>query len=318
MSSIVTMSAKEALSFSPTKRTLYSNLASLVQYLQVEYGGGWQESTIKALVVPGPLMSVAEKSANSELLSDQEISEALNPIEIIDGVPTISDLPVWDQLSGEPTHYYNIFQRYLRLKEMTGRRSVSTLAAEYEVSARDVNLISKIYHWQYRVIPYDRQREEDRQIMRQLQAEALDQSLGKKARDMIEMASCYLEDHVEQLTPKMAIELMKVMVPIARVAVGLPGTAPMEERKAGGTGGGSGKTDVNVNINNAIATGDNSSVHGLTESEVIDKMKKQNEDPSILASIANVLIQSGAMESTVINESDAIDADFIEEDNYDE
>ena len=116
----------------------------------------------------------------------------------------------------------------------------------------------------------------------------------------------YLDEHSEQLTPKTAMELLKIVAPLMRISAGLPASSPLEELRTGNTSG------VSVNI----ATGDTTKtgVHGMSASEVVEKTKQQAEDPTHLASILNVLIQSGALESTILKDN-TVDVDFVDVDS---
>ena len=62
----------------------------------------------------------------------------------------------------------------------------------------------------------------------------------------------YLDEHSEQLTPKTALELLKIAAPLMRISAGLPASSPLEELRTGNTSG------VSVNI----ATDDTTKTEG--------------------------------------------------------
>lgn len=298
----------DLLQWTPAKYKIMRNLAQLVQFFQTEYSGGMGTSA-KSLILPSTIMPYCE-SANTDDVPDDVIATAQAPIVYYDDVPCISGVPVYERLEGEPIPYYKVFQVYRDMKTTNSRRS---LAKVHEITGLDMgilNLLNRTYHWQYRVVPFDEQLAHERAWKRQKAAEQVDGLLSTQGKNMLELAFSYLENHEEQLDPKTAIELIKIITPITRVATGLPKEAP-EEAGFGRTSGGGGGTVVNVNTNQQVASGPQG-VHGMSASEVEKKTEQQAEDPMHLASILNVLNQSGAFERQILEEQGALEAKFEE------
>lgn len=302
------------LQWSSAKLKMYKNLSCLVQNFQVDYANQGSSSSPRGLILPPELIPYSEK-ADTDLVPDEVIRSAQKDIVYYDDVPCIDGVPIYDRLSGEPVPFFSLFKAYRELKERVGTRSMVKLHEETGVPMDVIQVINRVWHWQVRVQPYDRQIQLNRSWERQRQARAFDATLTKRGADLIEMAMCYLEQHEMQLDPKVAVDLIKTLVPITRVASGMQADKPADAEGAvqGLPGGGSGSgvgASVNVSVQNNTASG-NGTVHGMAASEVIVKTEKQNEDPGHLASILNVLNQSGAFERVVLEQEGALDTEFV-------
>lgn len=296
--------AHEIASWNVTQCKLYRNLAILVQFFQMELAQTDGHS-IQALVDPLQLMQYSAASADPDTVPESALKTVLMPITYYDGCPTVEGVPVWERLSGETIPYYEAFKVYRDMRKVSPSRSLARTAEQLQVPLKNLVNLAKIWHWQIRVVPYDVQCLTDRRILREQQAAQVDSHLAEKTRNMFDLAVEYLDEHSEQLTPKTAMELLKIVAPLMRISAGLPASSPLEELRTGNTSG------VSVNI----ATGDTTKtgVHGMSASEVVEKTKQQAEDPTHLASILNVLIQSGALESTILKDN-TVDVDFVDVD----
>lgn len=286
------------------------NAAQLVRYFQSEYTGGYGISS-KGLMLPTCILPYTEQ-ANPDQVPDEVLTNAQAVIEYYDDVPCIEGVPIYERISGEPVPYYNLFVKYRDLTLQYPTRSMARLSEVSGIEIPTIRTLAHMWHWQHRVTAFDEQQKKDLAWKRQKEAEKLDSLLSKKGRDTIEMAFAYLETHENQLDPKQAIELLKIITPIARVATGLPKEAPIEAGFGSRSGSGGGG-DINVNIANNNASGANSSVHGLAASEVIAKTEKQAEDVGYLAGVLNVLNQSGAFEREILEQRDALEVEFTVE-----
>lgn len=304
------------LNWTSAKVSLMDSLSQLVQLFQVELvpqvGGG-----VSGLVDPMQLMPYAARSANSDDVPDEVLQSMLIPITFYDDMPTIDGTPIWDRLSGETIPYFNAFKVYRDLVLTTRRRSIVAAAEKLGVAPRLLTTLSKVWHWQIRTQAFDQYRKQEEDIERAYRADMVDSRLFKKSTKLLEGLFTYVEENQDRLNPKVANDLIKTLVPILRVSVGLPSNAPKEEIKI--SNGGSGGSSVNVNINNA--NGDNAqamSVHGMSASEVMQKTAEQAKEPSYLAGIINTMIQSGAIENAIVNESQDIDVIDVETNNTQE
>lgn len=304
------------LTWSPEKLTLQRNLAILVQRFQVDFADAGGISSPKAFILAPELVPYST-SADTDSVPEETIHSARNDIQYYDDVPCINGVPIYERLSGEPVPYYKLFCIYRDMKETSTTRSMVAVARETNLPMPVIQCLCKIWHWQARVIPFDRQLEIERDMQRKRQAQKLDGFLSKRSQDLIELAYCYLEEHENQLDPKMAIELLKTLVPIARTATGMIADKPSDAQGGiqfvGGSGGSG--ANVSVNVTNANANGTGNSVHGMAANEVIAKTEKQCEDSSHLAKILHVLQGSGAFERTILEqEGEVQDAEFTEVD----
>ncbi|MGL5918908.1 MAG: hypothetical protein ACRCZQ_00155 [Bacteroidales bacterium] len=272
------------------------NLAQLVQFFQIDYANN-VGSSLQRLMLPQSLVTYAVE-ASTDAVPDEVLQDACAQITYYDDVPTLSGVPIYERLDGEPIPYYKLFEAYRDMKLSSPTRSIARLSEISEVPALQLTVLSRIWHWQLRAKPYDEYCERERSFIRQKEAEKLDNMLSKRGRDMLEMAFAYLDEHDMQLDPKTAIELIKTIAPITRVAAGMSKDAPVEAGFSSGRGGGSG-TVVNVNTNQQVSSGSDG-VHGMSASEVVEKTQKQAEDVGHLAGILNALNMSGAFDNQIM------------------
>lgn len=176
-------------------------------------------------------------------------SVALNYDE---GYPAFDDgQTFWSQLHYEPAEAYEAFQRYLTMsygrapnpeddddigEAATAQRSISDLALSYGGNDGEIiHLTEKMklwfheYYWGHRAKAYDfykiaahRKQQEMRAIETNDHHYFLGRTLVNKAMAFIEAE----EDFFDMLTPKTAIDLLKMGTQLERLASGQGATAP--------------------------------------------------------------------------------------------
>lgn len=312
----LTVKDSELLVWDASKTSMQVKLGEFVQYFQV--GIANSDGTPRAYIDPTQIMPYLLQADSPDDLSDETIELAKVTIDFEDGIPTIEGIPFWERLEGEPVPYYKMFKEYRELKYLTEpnkggsfTRSIAKLAESSGMSGKQLNALSKVYHWQLRVKAYDKFKEVERQLTRQRDIEQLETKHAKVSNQLLDQAVDYLLKHPEQLSPKVAIDLADLAMKAGRLSLGL------NPDKPGASGGNGGGTHVSI-VNQQSTVGDNSTMNQLNAfdglSAVEKKTKENAQDVSHLQSILHVLNQSGAFAQAKGDEKKetdgVIDADY--------
>ena len=317
----LTVKDTELLVWDKGKTAMQVKLGDLVQYFQV--GIPTTENQIPKLYVdPTVLTPYLLDVTTPDDISDDIISSAKVPIDFEEGFPTIDGVPFWERLEGEPVPYYKLFKEYREMKYIgdsnengSFTRSIAKLAESSGMLGRQLNALSKAYHWQARAKAYDVNKALERQVARERDVAALESRHAKISNQLLDQAVDYLTDHPEQLSPKIALDMVQLAMKSGRLALGLnpdkPGSA------SGGTDGRG--TSVNIINQNNSAGGDMNQVNVLDDLSAVEKKTQENsKDVSHLQSILHILNESGAFanangtaqESKGEDEEDFVDADY--------
>jgi hypothetical protein len=313
----LTINDSEMLVWEPTKTTMQVKLGELVQYFQI--GIKCNDSGIpRAYIDPTVLMPHLLEIEQPDDLDDGVVEQAHTAISFEDGFPTIEGIPFWERLEGEALPYYKMFKEYREMKYVgesnkTGAltRSIAKLSENSGMAGRQLNALSRVYHWQVRAKAYDNYKSTERQLARVHEVELMEVKHAKISNKLLDQAVDYLTDHPEQLSPKVAIELVNLAMRSGRLALGLN---PDKPGSSSGEGRGSG-TNINI-TNQANAIGDGGTMNQLNAdglSPVEQKTQDNSKDVTHLQSILHVLNQSGAFANAVMDkeeESEIIEADY--------
>ncbi len=159
---------------------------------------------------------------------------AFTPLSYSEGFPTLAGgIPFWSKLEWEPHEAYVEFQRYL-LSGAEGARQLFTLVDDSaERSLQALNLLSTLYYWIDRSKSFDLFKIAESRRAQFQRALHLEDDHYLKATRLLDVCMAYLEgeDFSEELTPKVAIDLLKVVTQLQRVSSGLPGAAPRGSEK---------------------------------------------------------------------------------------
>jgi len=105
-------------------------------------------------------------------------------------------------------------------------RSIAKLSEQSQMSGKQLNILSRIYHWQLRVKAYDVYKVIEKEQIKQRNIEVLESKHAKISNELLEEAAEYLKKHSEQLSPKVAIDLITLAIKAGRIANGLYGDKP--------------------------------------------------------------------------------------------
>lgn len=278
-----------ALIWDEGKYAFQRKLGNFVQYFQVNlpvnaYGNPLQ------IINP---MVIAENMLDCETtddVPDEVVENAVMTIEFDQGMPLIEGLPIWERFEGELVPYYDLFKQYREMLYTGGSRATAKLAALHNIPGRSLQTLSKMHHWQLRCKAYDEFKKSEFQRNREFEIQKLETVHTKAADFLLEKAVKYLEDHPEQLNPKIALEMIKTAMKAGRLALGLSG----EKAEGGGS-------STNISIHQSSGSGEMSTT--------VQVGSEQQQDTAYLQSIVHILDQSGALDKA---KRDAIDADFEE------
>lgn len=281
-----------ALSWDDGKYEFQRKLGNFVQYFQVNLPAN---SSGQPLQLIDPLI-IAENMLNCETTDDvpeEVVDLAVLNVEFDQGMPLIEGLPIWERFEGETIDNYKLFKEYRESMYETGSRVVSKIAARHNLPGKFLHTIAKSYHWQMRCRSYDLHKKQEFARNKAFEIEKLATKHTKAADFLMEEALAYLEDHPEQLNPKVALEMLQVGMKAGRLALGLSGDKPVE-----------GGSATHININQT-----SNSEGGSTVMETSVQAGQKQQDTSYLQSIVHILDQSGALDKAKQN---IIEAEYTE------
>lgn len=274
-------------------------LGTFVQYFQVNLpvnGNGLPMQLINPLALAGSMLDCE----TTDDVPDEVVEEAIMTVEFDQGMPLVDGTPIWERFDGEVVAYYKLFKEYREALYVGGSRAITQISAIHKVPGKFLHTLSKMYHWQVRCKAYDAFKRVEFERKRQFEIQQLSNKHTKAADFLLNEALTYLEDHPEQLNPKIALQMLETGMKAGRLALGLNGDKP------GDTVSGGGSTNIKISQSSNGGNGDSSAE--MTTSVQIGGNSDQ-ADTSYLQSIVHILDQSGALDEAKRN---VIDAEYTE------
>lgn len=230
----------------------------------------------------------------AKLSASDDPSLAIVPISFLEGFPTVNGVPIWERLDSEPLDMYDLFKCYLHLPATDGRRTFAAVASRAGIDVRAVTAIASLWHWTVRAAAYDQFKEMERQYIRQYEIRKMENEHAKAADKIFQTCMDFIEKHHKELTPKMALDWLKLSVELKRLSLGLSKDKPDGYCEHGG---GSGHV---ININQTITP---------NGSEITNK----EQDKDRIFQILSVLQQAGVFKGKILDvESEVVDIDASE------
>lgn len=321
--STLDLSAGTIESFKPLQTLriseVHRRLARFVPQLQESFGrkNHWASESAQefngyyALLDPmmlAPYIPYVEELVD---LREEQVIECFHPLRDVDSYPTIHGVPVWERQEWERIEYYNLFKLYRDMRyafynesdALVTIRSLNTLAKATRLSPNVVHYLSVVYHWTLRVNLYDN-------WMNAVQAHrvAVKRSLmldrhTKVAQSLIAKAFACLNKNAEKMSPKDALEMLKLGLAYERISAGLLGDKP-DTAHQGNVSQGPLLSIVNQ-TNNATGPMQVNNVETRSAQQLQDDMKK----PDTLLSILSVLQRSGAFDVRLQKEAGSLPPD---------
>lgn len=325
--STLDLSAGTIESFKPLQTLriseVHRRLARFVPQLQESFGrkNHWVSESAQefnghfALLDPmmlAPYIPYVEELVD---LREEQVIECFHPLRDVDGYPTVHGVPVWERQEWERIEYYNLFKLYRDMRyafynesdALVTIRSLNTLAKATRLSPNVVHYLSVVYHWTLRVNLYDN-------WMNAVQAHrvAVKRSLmldrhTKVSQSLISKAFACLNKQAEKMSPKDALEMLKLGLAYERISAGLIGDKP-DTAHQGNVSQGPLLSIVNQ-TNNTTGPMQVNNVETRSTQQLQDDMKK----PDTLLSILSVLQRSGAFDVRLQKEAGSLPPDGVVE-----
>lgn len=230
-----------------------------------------------------PELQASGLSASLDFLLEQRPPHLFLPITVQDDIPTIYGTPIWEILEGEPVEYYNLFKIYRSLATKAGARSIYKVSKETGIEPRKLEILRQTYFWSLRAEAFDAYREKEEQLLLAWHQRVLLQDHRKTATALFDMATKYIENNADKLTPTTALKWAELAIKLGRLSVGLHPDKPdttYEDRPT-------------VNIVNTVNTSD---AHGTGATGDI------NEDRQRLKQLLNVMNNIGLFQAPEVVE----------------
>lgn len=233
-----------------------------------------------------------------EDFSEEFLQKASEPVEIIDGMACIQNIPIWDRLPGERVDYFNAFKlyrdsRYFMLDDgtyMVSHRTIAGLARELSIVPAILTYISKIHCWADRCKAYDDYMETVIQRRKTQEIAMLQSDHAQLARTLCDKAMGYLKKNFDKLQPKEVLQALELGLKFGRISAGLLGDKP-----GSATGAQNSFSFVQNTTNNA-----DKMVNIQTNSNpVATQLQKDIKQEDNLLSVLHILQASGAMTTAI-------------------
>lgn len=255
---------------------------------------------LSAMVDPTVIMQTGMVT-DVEHFVDAPPAGCLLPVSLLEGIPTLDGTPVWEKWDNEPVEYYELFKRYRNIQDIKTTRSVYKLAVEQGLPTKNVELLRQIYQWQDRCLAWDEYTRKERELQLELRRQEIENRHATTAEKLFKMASSYLEDHADLITPKVALTMLELAIRLERVAAGMS----LDNRKSGSSAG-----EVAINIQNNLDNGNGQAgVISNAEKSVLGS-GNSDEARARLTQVVNVMNNLGIIKGEV--EGEEVEGEVIE------
>lgn len=250
----------------------------------------------------------------SDITEEMTKASTVN-IEMFDDMALVDGVPVWERLDGERLDFYQLFKVYrdMRYTVTTDgdyyllERSMAKLSRLTGVAAKLISCLSKIYNWPLRCSYYDVYMERQAYKRRYAQVQLMQSDHFRISNSLMEKAYGYLNNNINKLTPKDALQMLQLGLEYSRLSLGLhpdkPGstaTAPTQPTLA------IYNNTTNNNAEQMLQVNQTSAFSSEVERQLHEDLKAEDN----LLSILHVLQRSGAIE-TALN-ADLVDPTIID------
>lgn len=287
--------------------TSHKKLARFIPQLQESVGR--KQVTPTAVEFAGyyglidPLLLAAYIPFTEELidLSEEQVNECFHGFQLVDGYPTINGVPVWERQEWERIDYYNLFKlfrdmRYAFYNEsdaLLTNRSLATLSKATQVPANLLLYLSQVYHWRLRSELYDSWMYAMQQRRAAVKTSLMLDRHTKISQALIQRAFSCLQQQADKMSPKEALEMLKLGLAYERISAGLLGDKPDQSTTNTQVSTPNGAPLISI-VSQTNTTSGPMQVNNESQSQrqLGDDMKRNDT----LLSILSVLQRSGAFE----------------------
>jgi hypothetical protein len=280
---------------------VHQRLAKFVPLLQAAFGsraswpGAFCAQGTYAFLDPLLLSAYIPYVEETSDLSDEQVIDCFHPFSVVDGYPVIGGVPIWERQEWERIEYYNVFKLYRDMRyafyneadQLVANRSMATLAKAIRVPTRIVLYLSKVYNWDLRTSLYDSWMAEQQQKRNVVRQRLMMDRHSKISQALIQKAFTALNKNAEKMSPKEALEMLRLGLQYERLSAGLPPDKPE------GTAATSG-THVSI-VNQTNNAGGPMQVNtGVGDGAIVQQLQDNMKKPDTLLSVLSVLQRSNA------------------------
>lgn len=215
-----------------------------------------------------------------EKMLDNPPDGCLIPVTTYEGIPTIFGSPLWEILPGEDQEYFSLFKRYREMKAKGVTRTVHKLAVETKTNFKVLELLRRIFNWQDRVAAFDEYLSQERETMLETRRVEMENRHVQTATNLFNIASKYLTDHMDMMTPKLALQMLDLAVKLERTSLGIHAS------RGNGQEG-----PISVNVTNNVATG--ASANKQNEVSIVTENTDENKEKA--KQILNIMNKLGVL-----------------------
>ena len=209
----------EIMSWDASMLTMMSKLKKYTAILQRSIAKDSNGLPMK-LINPEAVMQTGMVDSAEDLM-DQTDLDLFLPITFSEGIPIVGALPIWERLEGEPVDYFSLFKRYRDKTDAKVPRAIFKLSAETGVDVRILETLRQVYNWSVRVQAYDGWLRLERQMAAEARQRELEGRHANAADQLFKASTEYLKAHQDELTPKLALQMLDMSVKLSRMALGL-------------------------------------------------------------------------------------------------
>ena len=241
-------------------------------------------------------------------LREEQVIECFHPLRNVDGYPTIHGVPIWERQEWERIEYYNLFKLYRDMRyafynesdALITLRSLNTLAKATRLPPNVVHYMSVVYHGGLRVALYD-----SWMNVVQVHRAAVKRSLmldrhTKVSQSLISKAFACLSKQADKMSPKDALEMLKLGLAYERISAGLLGDKPDT-----GNNGATQQAPLLSIVNQTNNTTGPMQVNNV-ESRPVQRLQDDMKRPDTLLSILSILQRSGAFDVRLQQEAEKL------------
>lgn len=251
--------------------------------------------------------SADESPSPSEAEAISVFDGAFLPLAYVEGFPALPDgNPFWYRLDFEPLEAFQAFEAYLSQGDQ-GARQLFILGEDglENGSGPQTTMLMEwfdLYYWEHRCKSFDLFRIAQARKMREQRALTVDDNHYMLATRLMDQLEAYMlpedgddNEFFDLLTPKVAIDLLKLLTQMQRVSSGLPASGP-----SGGASDGSHQPGASVEvIMRNIIQGNQGSMDGSgpiidqsgREVSHLDALENALQDPDTAALAQELVIK---------------------------
>lgn len=208
--------------WTPARRQLYTKIGKWTDELQQQMPV-YPDKTPMYLINTQIVTENHMISDSVEDLLDKDLPGMKFYLDYSRGYACLYGVPIFERLSGEPIHYFDLFQAFLDMYKTEGSRSIHKLSKRVHIKPEIIFAIKQMYHWDVREKQYDAYMQIQKNLVRQREVERTTDehlSMSRRVRDLVISAILGKDMSDEKL--KDLGQVLKTIVEWERLTLDLP------------------------------------------------------------------------------------------------